>query len=112
MLDVVGVCLFHSPYSLFALFASFRVPSGQYLRFSPVCLVCQEVRVEVGVGLPNTLAGADGELLRAWACRADSGPFASLGVFDRLVYDSADALTTLAVAAGLTTRIRLATTVL
>jgi alkanesulfonate monooxygenase SsuD/methylene tetrahydromethanopterin reductase-like flavin-dependent oxidoreductase (luciferase family) len=58
------------------------------------------------------LAGADGGLLREWACRADRGPFASLGVFDRLVYDSADALTTLAVMAGLTARIRLATTVL
>jgi alkanesulfonate monooxygenase SsuD/methylene tetrahydromethanopterin reductase-like flavin-dependent oxidoreductase (luciferase family) len=68
--------------------------------------------VDVGVGLPNTLAGADGALLREWACRADRGPFASLGVFDRLVYDSADALVTLAVAAGLTARIRLATTVL
>ncbi len=68
--------------------------------------------MEVGVGLPNTLRGATGELLRQWACAADAGPFASLGVFDRLVYDSFDALTTLAVAAGLTTRIRLATTVL
>jgi alkanesulfonate monooxygenase SsuD/methylene tetrahydromethanopterin reductase-like flavin-dependent oxidoreductase (luciferase family) len=68
--------------------------------------------MEVGVGLPNTLAGATGDLLRAWACAADRGPFASLGVFDRLVYDSYDALTTLAVAAGLTTRIRLATTVM
>jgi alkanesulfonate monooxygenase SsuD/methylene tetrahydromethanopterin reductase-like flavin-dependent oxidoreductase (luciferase family) len=68
--------------------------------------------MDVGVGLPNTLAGADGGLLREWACRADRGPFASLGVFDRLVYDSADALTTLAVMAGLTARIRLATTVL
>jgi alkanesulfonate monooxygenase SsuD/methylene tetrahydromethanopterin reductase-like flavin-dependent oxidoreductase (luciferase family) len=68
--------------------------------------------MEVGVGLPNTLKGATGDLVREWACAADRGPFASLGVFDRLVYDSYDALTTLAVAAGLTTRIRLATTVM
>ena len=68
--------------------------------------------MDVGVGLPNTLKGATGDLVRAWACAADRGPFASLGVFDRLVYDSYDALTTLAVAAGLTTRIRLATTVM
>ncbi|MHB8645681.1 MAG: LLM class flavin-dependent oxidoreductase [Thermomicrobiales bacterium] len=68
--------------------------------------------MEVGIGLPNTLAGATSDLMRAWACAADRGPFASLGVFDRLVYDSYDALTTLAVAAGLTTRIRLATTVM
>jgi alkanesulfonate monooxygenase SsuD/methylene tetrahydromethanopterin reductase-like flavin-dependent oxidoreductase (luciferase family) len=68
--------------------------------------------MDVGIGLPNTLKGATGDLLRAWACRADQGPFASLGVFDRLVYDSYDALATLAMAAGLTTRIRLATTVM
>jgi len=68
--------------------------------------------MEIGVGLPNTLKGATGELVREWAYAADRGPFASLGVFDRLVYDSYDALTTLAVAAGLTTRIRLATTVM
>jgi alkanesulfonate monooxygenase SsuD/methylene tetrahydromethanopterin reductase-like flavin-dependent oxidoreductase (luciferase family) len=68
--------------------------------------------MEVGIGLPNTLRGATGDLVREWACAADRGPFASLGVFDRLVYDSYDALTTLAVAAGLTTRIRLATTVM
>ena len=68
--------------------------------------------MDVGIGLPNTLKGSTGDLVRAWACAADRGPFASLGVFDRLVYDSYDALTTLAVAAGLTTRIRLATTVM
>ncbi len=68
--------------------------------------------MDVGIGLPNTLKGATGDLLREWACRADRGPFASLGVFDRLVYNSYDALATLAMAAGLTTRIRLATTVM
>ncbi len=68
--------------------------------------------MDIGIGLPNTLKGATGDLVREWACAADRGPFASLGVFDRLVYDSYDALTTLAVAAGLTTRIRLATTVM
>ncbi len=68
--------------------------------------------MEVGIGMPNTLHGATGDLLRTWACRAEAGPFASLGVFDRLVYDSFDALPTLAAAAALTTRIRLATTVM
>lgn len=68
--------------------------------------------MDVGVGMPNTLKGATGELLRQWAMQADSGPFASLGVFDRLVYDSYGALPTLAAAAALTTRVRLATTVM
>jgi len=68
--------------------------------------------MQVGVGLPNTLAGATGELLLTWAQRADAGPFASLGVFDRLVYDSYEPLVTLAAAAGITRRVRLATMII
>ncbi len=67
--------------------------------------------MELGVGLPNTLSGTSGEMLLAWARRADAGPFASLGVFDRLLYDSYDPLTTLAAIAGTTCRVRLATTI-
>jgi alkanesulfonate monooxygenase SsuD/methylene tetrahydromethanopterin reductase-like flavin-dependent oxidoreductase (luciferase family) len=67
--------------------------------------------VELGVGLPNTVAGTGAETLRAWACGVDNGPFASLSVFDRIVYDSLDPLATLAAAATLTERVRLATTV-
>jgi alkanesulfonate monooxygenase SsuD/methylene tetrahydromethanopterin reductase-like flavin-dependent oxidoreductase (luciferase family) len=68
--------------------------------------------VDLGIGLPNTLSGASGGLLLEWARRADSGPFASLGVFDRLRYDSYDPLISLAMAAGVTTRIGLATLIL
>ena len=67
--------------------------------------------MDVGIGLPNTIAGTAGETLRDWACQADSGPFASLSVFDRVVYDSYDPLATLAAVAMLTERVRLATTV-
>jgi alkanesulfonate monooxygenase SsuD/methylene tetrahydromethanopterin reductase-like flavin-dependent oxidoreductase (luciferase family) len=68
--------------------------------------------VRVGVGLPNTLAGVGGELLIEWARRAEEGPFSSLGVFDRVAYESYDPLTVLAAAAAVTRRVRLATTVL
>lgn len=68
--------------------------------------------MQVGVGLPNTLAGTDAELTRSWARRAEAGPFTSLGVFDRLVYDSLDPLSTLAVCAGETDDIRLATSII
>jgi alkanesulfonate monooxygenase SsuD/methylene tetrahydromethanopterin reductase-like flavin-dependent oxidoreductase (luciferase family) len=68
--------------------------------------------VRVGVGLPNTVTGADGELLIEWARRAEVGPFSSLGVFDRVAYDSYDPLTVLAAAAAVTRKVRLATTVL
>src|SRR5262249_49375735 len=51
------------------------------------------------------------DTLRAWARDADGGPFSSLGVLDRLVYDSSDPLIALAAAAAVTVRIRLATNI-
>lgn len=66
--------------------------------------------MQVGIGLPNTLGG-HGELTMAWARAADAGPFTSLGVFDRLVYDSLDPMGTLAACAGATEDIRLATSI-
>jgi alkanesulfonate monooxygenase SsuD/methylene tetrahydromethanopterin reductase-like flavin-dependent oxidoreductase (luciferase family) len=68
--------------------------------------------MHVGIGLPNTLPGTDRGLLLGWMRQADEGPFGTLGVFDRLVYGSFDALAMLAAAAAVTERIRLATTVL
>src|SRR6266508_2854805 len=65
--------------------------------------------MELGVGLPNTLAGATSDLMLSWARQAEAGPFASVGVFDRLLYHSFDPLIALAAAAGATTRIQLAT---
>jgi alkanesulfonate monooxygenase SsuD/methylene tetrahydromethanopterin reductase-like flavin-dependent oxidoreductase (luciferase family) len=44
-----------------------------------------------------------------WARRAEEGPFSSLGVLDRLVYDSYEPFMALAAAAAVTERIRLAT---
>jgi alkanesulfonate monooxygenase SsuD/methylene tetrahydromethanopterin reductase-like flavin-dependent oxidoreductase (luciferase family) len=68
--------------------------------------------MQLGIGLPNTLTGASGDLMLAWARHADAGPFASLGVFDRLLYQSFDPLLALAAAAGATSRIGLATTII
>jgi alkanesulfonate monooxygenase SsuD/methylene tetrahydromethanopterin reductase-like flavin-dependent oxidoreductase (luciferase family) len=68
--------------------------------------------MQVGVGLPSTIPGAKGQLIDEWACRADEGPFSSLGVLDRLVYDSYDPLITLATIAGFTQRVKLATTII
>lgn len=68
--------------------------------------------MQVGIGLPNTLPGANRDLLLNWMRQADEGPFHILGVFDRVLYDSYESLTLLAAAAALTHRIRLATTVL
>lgn len=67
--------------------------------------------MRIGVGLPSTLPGAAGPLVLEWARQADSGPFSSLGVLDRLLYDSYDPLSTLAAAAAVTERVLLATTI-
>jgi alkanesulfonate monooxygenase SsuD/methylene tetrahydromethanopterin reductase-like flavin-dependent oxidoreductase (luciferase family) len=65
--------------------------------------------MNVGVGLPTTTPGATGELLLEWARRADAGPFSSVGVLDRVAYDSFEPFAALAAAAGVTQRVRLAT---
>jgi alkanesulfonate monooxygenase SsuD/methylene tetrahydromethanopterin reductase-like flavin-dependent oxidoreductase (luciferase family) len=65
--------------------------------------------MNVGIGLPTTTPGVDADLLAGWAARADAGPFTSLAVLDRLVYDSFEPFAALAAAAAVTERIRLAT---
>ena len=67
--------------------------------------------MEVGVGLPTTTPGADGRCVLEWARRAEDGPFASLGVLDRMVYPSVEPFTALAAAAAVTSRARLVTMV-
>jgi alkanesulfonate monooxygenase SsuD/methylene tetrahydromethanopterin reductase-like flavin-dependent oxidoreductase (luciferase family) len=65
--------------------------------------------VNIGIGLPTTVPGATGDLVLEWARRADAGPFSSVGVLERVVYDSYDPFAALAAAAAATTRVRLAT---
>src|SRR3990170_5891642 len=67
--------------------------------------------MRVGMGLPNAVPRTEGALLAEWARRAEAGPFTSLGVVDRLGYDSHEPLTTLAAAAAVTERIGLVTMV-
>jgi alkanesulfonate monooxygenase SsuD/methylene tetrahydromethanopterin reductase-like flavin-dependent oxidoreductase (luciferase family) len=67
--------------------------------------------MEVGVGLPTTTPGADGRCLLEWARRAEDGPFAGLGVLDRVLYRSVEPFAALAAAAAVTTRVRLVTMV-
>src|ERR671916_2374502 len=68
--------------------------------------------MDIGIGLPATIPGTSGSLVLEWAERADSGPFSSLGIIDRLVYPNHEALITLAAAAAVTDRVRLMSTVL
>ena len=64
--------------------------------------------MHVGLGLPIS----DPTVLLDWARRADAGPFRTLGLLDRLVYDNPEPLITLAMIAGATTRVRVQTEVL
>ncbi|MFF4209277.1 LLM class flavin-dependent oxidoreductase [Streptomyces sp. NPDC001796] len=64
--------------------------------------------MNIGIGLPI----GDPTTLLTWARHADTGPFSTLGLLDRLVYDNPEPLVALSVLAGATSRIRVQTEVL
>jgi len=68
--------------------------------------------IQIGIGLPTRAHGARGDVLLEWAARADEGPFSSLAVTDRVVFEAQEPLVVLAAAASLTRRIRLMTSIL
>jgi alkanesulfonate monooxygenase SsuD/methylene tetrahydromethanopterin reductase-like flavin-dependent oxidoreductase (luciferase family) len=68
--------------------------------------------MDVGIGLPTTIPGVTGGQVLEWARRAEARGFSSLGTIDRIVYPNYEPLIALAGAAGVTERIRLATTIL
>jgi alkanesulfonate monooxygenase SsuD/methylene tetrahydromethanopterin reductase-like flavin-dependent oxidoreductase (luciferase family) len=67
--------------------------------------------MDIGVGLPNTL-NVDGPTTVEWARRAEERGFHALATIDRIVYPTYDSLTSLAAAAGATSRIGLFTDIL
>jgi alkanesulfonate monooxygenase SsuD/methylene tetrahydromethanopterin reductase-like flavin-dependent oxidoreductase (luciferase family) len=67
--------------------------------------------MDVGIGLPNAVLGASGEVFRDWARRAEERGFWGLSTIDRIAYPSYDSLTSLSVAAAVTERIRLVTAI-
>jgi alkanesulfonate monooxygenase SsuD/methylene tetrahydromethanopterin reductase-like flavin-dependent oxidoreductase (luciferase family) len=67
--------------------------------------------MRIAIGLPSRVPAASGELMLEWAARAEQGPFSSLVVTDRVVSQSLEPLSVLALAAGATRRIRLMTSV-
>jgi alkanesulfonate monooxygenase SsuD/methylene tetrahydromethanopterin reductase-like flavin-dependent oxidoreductase (luciferase family) len=68
--------------------------------------------MDVAAGLPNTVPGTKGDQLIEYARRGEAAGFSSLGTIDRLVYPNLDPFASLAAAAAVTERIKLATTVL
>lgn len=68
--------------------------------------------MNVGIGLPTTIPGTDAATVIEWARRAEAAQFSSVAVLDRIVFPNYEPLSTLAVAAGATQRVRLVTSVL
>jgi alkanesulfonate monooxygenase SsuD/methylene tetrahydromethanopterin reductase-like flavin-dependent oxidoreductase (luciferase family) len=69
--------------------------------------------MKLGIGLPNTMAyETDRRLMLDWARLADEAGFHTLATIDKPNFDSWDPLVTLAVAAAVTERAKLATTIL
>ena len=68
--------------------------------------------MDVGIGLPNAVRGVDRRGIVEWAKRAEDAGFSSLGTIDRIAFANYESLISLAAAAAVTERIRLATDVL
>ncbi|HEY1274473.1 MAG TPA: LLM class flavin-dependent oxidoreductase [Thermoleophilaceae bacterium] len=68
--------------------------------------------MDVGIGLPTTIAGVESRQVVDWAQRAEAAGFSSLGTIDRIVYGNWEPLIALAAAATVTSRIKLVTSIL
>jgi alkanesulfonate monooxygenase SsuD/methylene tetrahydromethanopterin reductase-like flavin-dependent oxidoreductase (luciferase family) len=68
--------------------------------------------MDITVGLPNTIAGVTRDSVLEWARRAEARGFPGVASLDRVVYPNYEALISLAAAAAVTERVRLATEVL
>lgn len=67
--------------------------------------------MRVGIGLPTTVPGGTGDVVVEWGRLAEERGFSSVGVLDRVVYESVDPFVALAGAAAVTERVRLVTMV-
>ena len=67
--------------------------------------------MRIAIGLPSRVSSASGAVMLEWITRAERGPFSSVVVTDRVVSQSLEPLTVLAMAAGATQRIGLMTSV-
>ena len=68
--------------------------------------------MDIGIGLPSTIAGIPGRRIVEWAVAAESAGFSTLGTIDRVVYANHETVPTLAAAAAVTDRIRLTSAIL
>jgi alkanesulfonate monooxygenase SsuD/methylene tetrahydromethanopterin reductase-like flavin-dependent oxidoreductase (luciferase family) len=67
--------------------------------------------MKIGMTLPTMVPGLDRAALLAWMRGIDGGPFATLAAGERLAFPNQEMMVTMAAAAALTERVRLAFTV-
>jgi alkanesulfonate monooxygenase SsuD/methylene tetrahydromethanopterin reductase-like flavin-dependent oxidoreductase (luciferase family) len=63
--------------------------------------------MKIGIGVPTTIEGVTGDLILAWARRADAAGFSSLSFIDRVAHSNYEVMTTLGAVAAVTRQIRL-----
>jgi alkanesulfonate monooxygenase SsuD/methylene tetrahydromethanopterin reductase-like flavin-dependent oxidoreductase (luciferase family) len=68
--------------------------------------------MKIGIGLPNSVRGATGDVIVEWARRAEARGFSTLGTIGRVAFPAYGELVALAAAAGATERISLMTDIL
>lgn len=67
--------------------------------------------IRIAIGLPTRASDVSPESLLLWADRVERGPFSSVAVSDRVVYDSQEPFVALAAVAGRTRRVGLMTSI-
>jgi alkanesulfonate monooxygenase SsuD/methylene tetrahydromethanopterin reductase-like flavin-dependent oxidoreductase (luciferase family) len=68
--------------------------------------------MDIGIGLPATIPGVKPQEILDFARKADAGPFSTLTMIDRLVFDNFEPLVTLAAVAVATAKVKLMPSVL
>lgn len=68
--------------------------------------------MQIGMNLPVMVPGLDRRAILDWSRRIDAGPFATLAVGERINFPNPEAMVTMAAAAAVTERVRLAFTVI
>lgn len=67
--------------------------------------------MKIGMNLPVMVPGLDRDTILAWARRIDAGPYSSLAAGERITFPNPELMVTMAAAAAVTERVRLALTV-
>jgi len=67
--------------------------------------------MKIGMNLPVMVPGLDRKTILEWARRIDAGPYSSLAAGERITFPNPELMVTMAAAAAVTERVRLALTV-